>query len=70
MIVGFDTYRDDESRKLMIEFVMARHAMDANRAVAQLRALNHVGLAYLYRDALARAGSGNLVDYDPCEVRR
>ena len=69
-LCAFDAYRDDEARKLMIEFVMQSRRLEAPRAVAELRALNHVGLAYVYRDALAAAFNSNAVEYDPCEVRR
>jgi hypothetical protein len=67
---AFDAYRDDSARKLMIEFVTNSRRIDPRAAVAELRALNHVGLAYVYRDALAAAAKSNAVEYDPCEVRR
>lgn len=66
----FDAYRDPDSRKLMIEYVMASRIVDAPMAVNALRSLDHVGLAYLYRDAIAAAGRGNRVDYDPCARER
>ncbi len=67
----FDRYRDDESRRLMLEFVMRRHAVaDANQALTILRTLDSRGLAYLYRDAVANSGRETRVDYDPCEVGR
>jgi hypothetical protein len=69
-LAAFDAYRDADARKLMIEFVMAQRSIDAPTAVTELRALNHVGLAYVYQDAIARAGRGNQVDYDPCQVGR
>ena len=69
-LTAFDAYRDDAARKLMIEFVMRSRRIDAPRAVAELRGLNHVGLAYVFRDALAAAFNSNAVEYDPCEVRR
>ena len=69
-LTAFDAYRDDVARKLMIEFVARTRGLEAPRAVNELRALNHVGLAYVYRDALAAAFKSNAVDYDPCEVRR
>jgi len=68
---AFDAYRDDEARKLMIDFWIRQRVIDHARAVAELRSLNHVGLAYVYRDAIARSGQGGtLVDYDPCERGR
>jgi hypothetical protein len=67
----FDAYRDDDSRKLMIQFVMRRHAVNHDVAVNRLRTLDHVGLAYLYLDAVGESGGGaTRVDYDPCEVGR
>lgn len=68
---SFDGYRDDASRKLMISYVMRRHAVNHDAAVANLRSLDHVGLAYLYRDAVGDSrGGATRVDYDPCEVGR
>ena len=63
----FDAYRDADARKLMIEYVMASRFMDAATAIAQLGLLDHVGLAYVYRDALALVGKAQRADanYDP-----
>lgn len=69
MTVPYDVYRDPDSRKLMLEYVMASRVIDANRAVAELRALNHVGLAHVYRDALASVARPR-VDYDPLAIGR
>lgn len=69
-LTGFDAYRDAPSRKLMIEYVMASRFIDATAAVSELRKLNHVGLAYLYRDAVAAQMRGTRVDYDPCGIGR
>jgi hypothetical protein len=69
-VSNFDAYRDVEARKLMIAFIMGKHAMDQRRAVSELSRLNHVGLAHIYRDAMAAAGRGNQVDYDPLEIGR
>jgi hypothetical protein len=67
----FDAYRDPDARKLMIEYVMASRFVDANIAVDALRGLDHVGLAYLYRDALAAAfRERSPLDYDPCAIGR
>jgi hypothetical protein len=68
----FDGYRDDAARKLMIAYVMRRHAVNHDAAVANLRTLDHVGLAWLYRDAVGDSGGGatTRVEYDPCEVGR
>ena len=71
-LAAFDAYRDDDARKLMIEYVMRSRIIDAPRAVNELRGLNHVGLAYVYRDAVAAGwrSSGTVAnDYDPCAVR-
>ena len=57
----------------MIEYVARTRIIEAPRAVAELRALNHVGLAYVYRDAVAaawRSSSAAADDYDPCAVAR
>lgn len=70
MLVAFDAYRDQEARDAMISFVMAQRTLDKPRAVSELRGLNHVGLAHVYRDALAAGGRANRVDYDPCEALR
>ena len=69
-LTGFDAYRDPAARKLMIEFVASSRSLDPHLAIAERRGLNHVGLAHVYRDALAKAGQGHRVDYDPCEARR
>ncbi len=72
-LAAFDAYRDDDARKLMIEYVMRSRIIDAPRAVNELRGLNHVGLAYVYRDALAAsfgASAKAAADYDPCAVVR
>ena len=66
----YDVYRDPEARKLMLDFVVSTRSIIAARAVAELRSLNHVGLVHVYRDALAAAGQGVRVDYDPCEAGR
>jgi hypothetical protein len=66
----FDAYRDPEARKLMIDFVCHQRRIMPPRAVAALRELNHVGLAYIYRDAVRSTQySANEYDYDPCAVR-
>lgn len=70
MLTAFDAYRDQEARELMIAFVIGSRCIDKPRAVAELRALNHVGLAHVYRDSLARTGQGTRVDYDPCAIGR
>ena len=72
-LAPFDAYRDEASRKLMIEFVARTRIIEAPRAVAELRGLNHVGLAYVYRDALAAAFGASAkaaADYDPCAIAR
>lgn len=69
-ISGFDAYRDPEARKLMVEFVMSSRVIDAGKAVAELRGLDHVGLAYVYRDAVAALSRASRGEYDPCEVSR
>ena len=72
-LAPFDAYRDKASRDLMIEYVARTRIIEAPRAVAELRALNHVGLAYVYRDAVAaawRSSSAAADDYDPCAVAR
>jgi hypothetical protein len=71
-IITFDNYRDDEARQLMIASFMAIYSIDAKEAMDRLRLLAGDGraLAYAYREALTRAGRGNQVDYDPCEVGR
>lgn len=67
----FDAYRDQDARNLMIDFVTASRRIDKPYAVSELRALNHVGLAHVYQDALAAAARASaLVDYDPCGVGR
>lgn len=68
----FDAYRDPDARKLMLEFVISSRRIDAQRAVAELRTLNHVGLAHVYQDAIAAAArsSAAVTDYDPCRVGR
>ena len=68
-LAGFDAYRDEKARQLMVEFVMRSKIVDARAAVNELRGLNHVGLAYVYQDALASAVRANSSDYDPCAVR-
>lgn len=65
----FDAYRVPKARDLMVEFTMSSRGIDKPRAVAELRTLNHVGLAYVYQDAAA-GGRGHQVDYDPCVVGR
>lgn len=70
MISGFDAYRDPEARKLMVEFVMSSRVIDAGKAVAELRGLDHVGLAYVYRDAAGALSRASRGEYDPCEVSR
>lgn len=69
-LTGFDAYRDPDARKLMLEYVMTSRFVDASTAVVALRGLDHVGLAYLYRDAIAAVGRRNRVDYDPCAIGR
>ena len=64
-LTAFDAYRDDAARKLMIEFVCSSRTIDASRAVAELRQLNHVGLAYVYRDAIAAVSMPTQIEYDP-----
>lgn len=67
----FDAYRDQKSRELMIDFVVASRRLDKGFAVSELRAINHVGLAHVYQDAMAAAArSSSQVDYDPCQVGR
>ncbi len=71
MTAPYDVYRTPEARKLMLDYVMASRGIDASYAVAELRALNHVGLAYVYRDAMLRYQIHVArVDYDPCAVGR
>lgn len=70
MLAAFDAYRNEEARKLMIEFVMRTRCLDARAAVAELRSLNFIGLAYLHRDAVSVTDAPCAVDYDPCAVRR
>ena len=66
-LVAYDAYRDDAARKLMVEFVCNSRMIEPARAVVELRALNHVGLAYVYRDAIAASSrSEAAVEYDPC----
>jgi hypothetical protein len=65
-LTAFDTYRDAETRKMMVEHVMHSRFLDAHRAVAELRSLNHVGLAYLFKDAAATAQ--HTAEYDPCQI--
>lgn len=69
-LCAFDAYRDQEARKLMIDFVVTSRRLDPLVALAELRGLNHVGLAYVYRDATAAAAKPNAVDYDPCAIGR
>jgi hypothetical protein len=69
-LCAFDAYRDQEARTLMVAFVASSRMIEAPHALAELRGLNHVGLAYVYRDAIAAAAKSNAVDYDPCEVQR
>ena len=72
-LAPFDAYRDKASRDLMIEYVARTRIIEAPRAVAELRALNHVGLAYVYRDAIAASSGATAkaaADYDPCGVIR
>lgn len=68
--VLFDDYRDDQTRKDMIDFVSRSRALEPKRALAELRALNHVGLAHVYRDMLQAGGQAHLIDYDPSEYAR
>ncbi len=66
----FDAYRDPPARELMIDFVVASRGLQRPVAVAELRGLNHVGVAYVYRDALKATFAGQRVDYDPCQIGR
>jgi len=65
----FDTYRDAQTREAMIDYVADTRSIEPQRALDDLRALDHIGLAWLYRDMLRATGQGHLVDYDPSEWR-
>jgi hypothetical protein len=69
-ISGFDAYRNPDARKLMVEYVMTSRVIDAGKAVAALRELDYVGLAYVHRDAVAALSRASSGEYDPCEVIR
>jgi hypothetical protein len=69
-LTAFDAYRDKDARTLMIDFVMRQRALDPIAATAALRGLNHVGLAYVYRDALGAQHRASIPDYDPCAAGR
>ncbi len=66
--MSFDAYRDVDARKAMVAYVMASRRIDERTALDELRRLNHVGLAYVHRDAMAQCT--HRVNYDPCEVGR
>lgn len=67
----FDSYRTPDDRKLMAEFVLrTRFNWDTRMetiqiVIEELRGLNHIGLATLYRDAVGAQGSKHKADYDP-----
>lgn len=69
MTAPFDAYRDPDARKLLIWHRQEWRMIDANKAVAELRTLNHTQLAYEYRDALASVARPR-VDYDPLAIGR
>lgn len=66
----FDAYRDAPARKIMIEFVQSSRFMDERAAIAALRELNEIGLAYVYRDALTALYKPTQIDYDPLQIGR
>lgn len=63
----FLEYRDAETRKAMIDYVVRSRIVDAVTAERELQALNAVGLAYVYRDMIAEEAksTASVVDYDP-----
>jgi hypothetical protein len=63
----FDEYRDQETREQMVHHVVRTRRIEHAEALKELRSLNHVGLAYLYRDMLGASGQGHLIDYDASE---
>lgn len=69
-MILFDSYRDKDTRKDMLEYVMRARGIEAKQALAELASLNHVGLAYVYRDMLREGGNAHMVDYDPSEYSR
>lgn len=64
-VCEFDRYRDVDTRLGMVEFVMGLRRLSSQKVVDDLRKLNAIGLAYLYRDMLATTESVRvLADYD------
>lgn len=68
----FANYRDGPTRTAMIAFVSSSRSISAQYAERELQSLNHVGLAYVYRDMVAAESASRvaIADYDPLAVGR
>jgi hypothetical protein len=70
-VSGFDAYRDPETRREMLTYVASSCGIDPATAERELRQLNHVGLAYVYRDMVEaqQRAQRAIADYDPLPLR-